>query len=79
MTTIIDAIYEGGLFRPTEKVELTEGARVQVLLSSGVKPRDPKEVAAILREIAALTPPTGEVEYTSRDHDKILYSREAHP
>ena len=52
MTTIIDAIYEGGFFRPVEKVELTDGTRVEVRIPQPASRRDPKTVATKLRGLA---------------------------
>ena len=73
MTTTIEAIYENGVLRPVDPVDLDEGARVRLLI---VRERRPgaKTPAEILAEIAAL-PREGssEVETASRDHDKYLY------
>lgn len=41
--TTIQAIYEGGVFRPTEPVALKEGERVRLNVVSPVQP-DPKSV-----------------------------------
>ena len=79
MTKVIDAVYEGGLFRPSEKVDLTEGARVQVLVPSVEPERDPKKVAEVMAAVAATAPRTGKPEDGARNHDKYLYSKEMHP
>jgi len=73
MTTIIDAVYEGGFFRPTSKIALTEGTRVEVLIPQAPLPRDPKAVAAKLSQIAAKAPRRHEPDSTSQNHDQILY------
>jgi predicted DNA-binding antitoxin AbrB/MazE fold protein len=76
----IKAKYENGVLRPIEPLPLREGETVDVTLAVPATPsprkRDPKEVARILREIAAI-PPDGPLPndglQSSRDHDKILY------
>jgi len=73
MTMIIDAVYEGGFFRPIEKVDLTDGTHVEVRVRQVAGLRDPKAVAAKLRNLAANAPRNGLSESTSRDHDQILY------
>jgi predicted DNA-binding antitoxin AbrB/MazE fold protein len=79
MTTIINAIYEGGLFGPIGKVELTEGTRVEVRIPEKTNLRDPKAVAAKLGKLAAETPRTQRSESTARDHDQVLYGRKPQP
>ncbi len=71
--TTIEAVYEGGVLRPIEPVDLHEGARVQLLVVREQRPSQ-KTPAEILAEIAAL-PREGsaEVETASRDHDTYLY------
>ncbi len=79
MTTTVEAIYEAGVLRLLEPVELPEGAQVKVtVVANGVKlldgPKtDPRTPAQIMAEIAALSISHGEVETSSRDHDHILY------
>jgi predicted DNA-binding antitoxin AbrB/MazE fold protein len=76
----IRAKYENGVLRPTEPLPLREGEMVDVTvavpLMPSVRKRDPKEVARILKEIAAI-PPDGPLPndglQSSRDHDRILY------
>ena len=79
MTSRIEAVYEGGFFRPTEKVALTEGTRVTVLVPQSARPRDPKVVAARLAQIAGQPSRGEEPETTSVDHDRILYGGESQP
>jgi predicted DNA-binding antitoxin AbrB/MazE fold protein len=73
MTTTIEAVYEGGVFRPTRQIALTEGTHVEVLIRAIAAPRDPKAVAARLSQIAAKASRSGQPESTSRDHDRYLY------
>lgn len=73
MVTTIDAVYEGGVLRPVEPVDLHEGARVRLVVVPERQPGE-KTPAEIIAEIAAL-PRQGssEVETASRDHDNYLY------
>jgi predicted DNA-binding antitoxin AbrB/MazE fold protein len=73
MATRIDAIYEHGVFRPTEPVEMAEGEHVQIVVLSTDALPSPSEAARILAEIAALPLETTRVETASRDHDRFLY------
>jgi predicted DNA-binding antitoxin AbrB/MazE fold protein len=72
MTTTIEAVYEGGVFRPLRQVALTEGTHVEVLIPTA-PPRDPKAVAARLSQIAAQAAGSGQPEAASREHDRYLY------
>ncbi|MBA2495452.1 MAG: antitoxin family protein [Acidobacteria bacterium] len=49
----IEAIYEKGVFRPIEKIELTEGERVKITVEVTVKPK--KDVAEDFSDIAQET------------------------
>jgi predicted DNA-binding antitoxin AbrB/MazE fold protein len=40
MTTTIEAVYEGGVFRPTRQIALTEGTRVEVSIPAVVEEAD---------------------------------------
>ena len=75
MATRIDAIYEHGVFRPTEPVELPEGERVQIVVVSTDALPSASEAARILAEIAALPLETTDDETVSRDHDRYLYGQ----
>jgi predicted DNA-binding antitoxin AbrB/MazE fold protein len=79
MTTTIQAIYEGGLFRPTEKINLVEGTAVEVVIPQIVQNRDPGAVAATLARLAKSSPSTGKLESTSDDHDELLYGSKLNP
>jgi predicted DNA-binding antitoxin AbrB/MazE fold protein len=74
MATTVEAVYEGGVFRPTRQVALTEGTHVEVLIPAS---RDPKAVAARLSDIASKDTRTGQPETTSRDHDQYLYGEKS--
>jgi predicted DNA-binding antitoxin AbrB/MazE fold protein len=73
MTTAIQAVYEGGVFRPTRAVALPEGTQVEVIVPQAGSQHDPRTAARLLAEIAARAPQTHESETASADHDKFLY------
>jgi predicted DNA-binding antitoxin AbrB/MazE fold protein len=37
MATTVEAVYEGGVFRPTQHIALTEGTHVEVILPASEK------------------------------------------
>jgi predicted DNA-binding antitoxin AbrB/MazE fold protein len=79
MTTTIQAVYEGGVFRPIRQIALSEGTHVEVLVPVVSSTRDPKAVAARIAQIADRANRTGQPESTSRDHDHILYGGKPQP
>ena len=79
MTTTIQAVYEGGVFRPIRQIALMEGTQVEVLIPAIASPRDPKAVAARMAQIADKAHRSGRPESTSRDHDQFLYGGKARP
>jgi predicted DNA-binding antitoxin AbrB/MazE fold protein len=79
MTTTIQAVYEGGVFRPIRQVALREGTQVEVLVPVVPSSRDPKAVAARLAQIADKAGQSGVSESTSRDHDRFLYGGKTQP
>jgi len=86
----IRAIYEGGVFRPLDPVELPEGAQVEVspIRENGTqapeesqrKPSKPlvgEELAALLDQFDSLpymSHPDGRTDIAEK-HDEILYPR----
>jgi predicted DNA-binding antitoxin AbrB/MazE fold protein len=72
MTTAVKAIYEDGVFKPKEPVQLEEKTEVEVLIPTEVKPDedDPTGWKAIdeLRGIVKGAPPDA-----SENHDRYLY------
>jgi predicted DNA-binding antitoxin AbrB/MazE fold protein len=72
MTTAVKAIYEDGVFKPQEPVDLKEKTEVQVLIPEQIKPDadDPTGWKTIDRLIGiAKGPPTD----ASERHDEYLY------
>lgn len=73
MTSIVKAVYEGGILRPLVPLDLSEHESVYVLLL----PEEPAKVAAAQRVGLEGLIGAGESEVTdiSSRHDAYLYSR----
>lgn len=78
MTVALAAVYEQGVLRPLQPIELTEGTLVEIILLASPLSPDHPSPAALLAEIAAL-PDEGLTDpFSGRDHDQVLYGeREA--
>ena len=75
MPTAIRAVYEGGVFKPKEPVELEERTEVEVLIPTAAPPQgdDPtgwKTADALIGCIEG-----GAKEPVGEEHDKHLYRR----
>ena len=70
MSKVIDAIYENGVFKPLEKVDIKEHKKVKIILTSEVGYQTPEEftLSGII-DIAKDCPDTD----LSSHHDKYLY------
>ena len=76
MTKEIEAVYEHGIIRPLQPLELPEGSRLDVIVITHEQTKANGNVAETLAEIAAL-PLEGQTDsFSGRDHDSILYSKE---
>ena len=75
MTKEIEAVYEKGIIRPLQPLELPEGARLDVIVITHEQAKTNGNTAEMLAEIAAL-PLEGSTEpFAGREHDSILYPR----
>jgi predicted DNA-binding antitoxin AbrB/MazE fold protein len=77
-TTTIDAVYQGGVFRPSTPPDLPDGAAVRLTVVTAPVEQGPLQLdsAAVVERIQAIVAKarvTGRVETTARDHDQILY------
>lgn len=74
MTTQLEAVYEQGVLRPLQPLDLAEGVKVEIILVSPPKAkRTPYE---ILSAIAALPLEVDrEDEDGGREHDHYLYGK----
>lgn len=73
MTAKNAAVYEHGVFHPTEPAEIADGEAVQLVVLRRKDGAPAMAAASILAQIAALPLESAADETTSRDHDRILY------
>ena len=76
MTTTVEAVYEGGVFRPRSPVPLAEKTRVRLVIETGpstVAAEDPNGWEAIDELIGFIK--DGPRAAIGRDHDEYLYRR----
>jgi predicted DNA-binding antitoxin AbrB/MazE fold protein len=76
MTKEIEAVYERGVIRPLQPLELPEGARLDVIVITHEQTETNGNVAEALAEIAALPLEGASDTFTGRDHDSVLYTKE---
>lgn len=85
----VKARYERGVFRPLEPVALAEGTIVDVTSRDAIsffgestsdnrRAITHEEAVKLFREMAAQSKPVTD-GFSGADHDKVLYTREAHP
>jgi predicted DNA-binding antitoxin AbrB/MazE fold protein len=71
----IEAVYDKGMIRPLQPLDLPEGSRLNVIVISNEEPQTASKIVEILAEIAAL-PLEGLTDgVLGREHDSILYSK----
>ena len=75
MTKEIEAVYEQGVIRPLEPLELPEGARLDLIVITHEQPKTNGNAAEILAEIAALPLEGSTDRFAGREHDSILYPK----
>jgi predicted DNA-binding antitoxin AbrB/MazE fold protein len=84
MTQFVQAIYEQGVFRPLEPVQLSEHERVSLMVAPATHSNDHTEddpelrreaaLSAALREAATLPVEGLNDGFCGADHDAILYN-----
>ena len=75
MTKEIEAVYEQGMIRPLQPLELPEGARLDLIVITHEQPETNGKAAKILAEIAALPLEGSTDTFAGREHDSILYPK----
>ena len=75
MTKEIEAVYEQGMIRPLQPLELPEGARLDLIVITHEQPETNGKAATILAEIAALPLEGSSDTFAGREHDSILYPK----
>ena len=73
MTKEIEAVYEHGMIRPLQPLELPEGARLDVIVITHEQPKTNGNAAEMLAEIAALPLEGANDAFAGGEHDSILY------
>jgi predicted DNA-binding antitoxin AbrB/MazE fold protein len=76
MTKEIEAIYEQGVIRPLQPLELPEGARLDLIVITHEQPKTNGNTAKVVAEIAALPLESSSDDFAGLDHDSILYPKE---
>ena len=71
----IKAVYERGMLRPLQPLELPEGTRLDVIVITHEQTKTNGNAAEILAEIAALPLEGSNDAFAGREHDSILYPR----
>ncbi|HEX3183383.1 MAG TPA: antitoxin family protein [Pyrinomonadaceae bacterium] len=77
MTREIEAVYEHGIIRPLEPLELAEGTRLDLIVITHEETKTNGNAAKVLAEIAALPQEGSSDNFGGRDHDTILYPRKS--
>ena len=75
MTKEIEAVYEQGMIRPLQPLELPEGTRLDLIVITHEQPKANGNMAEILAEIAALPLEGASDALAGREHDSILYPK----
>ena len=75
MTVEIEAVYEKGIIRPLEPLELPEGSRLDVIVITHEQPKTSGNAAQILAEIAAQPLEGSGDAFAGREHDSIVYPK----
>jgi len=75
MTKEIEAVYEQGLIRPLQPLDLPEGSRLDVIVITHEEPCTTTKAVEILADIAALPLEGSTDAFSGREHDSILYSK----
>jgi predicted DNA-binding antitoxin AbrB/MazE fold protein len=73
MTIKVGAVYEHGIIRPLQPLQLAEGTRLALILVTHEQHRGSRNAAEILAEIAALPVEAPNEFFAGREHDLSLY------
>lgn len=72
MSTVIQAVFEDGVIRPSEPVDLSDGEEVEIIVLRREVDAQ-KRSRQILTEIANLPIEGNEDEFSGEQHDSVLY------
>ena len=70
MSKTIEAVYEQGVLRPLQPLQLPEGARLDIILLTDGKAGGRMSPADILAEIAVLPTEAATDPFSARDHGR---------
>ena len=73
MTTAVKAIYEDGVFKPMEKVDLREKTEVEVLIPSPAPADDDPTGWKAIDRLIGIADDEGGPTDVSENHDEYLY------
>ena len=73
----LEAVYEKGMLRLMQPIDLPEGTRVEITLVKSGSNFQQKTPADILAAIASLPLEGDRNKFSGRDHDNILYPKES--
>jgi predicted DNA-binding antitoxin AbrB/MazE fold protein len=77
MTTAVKALYENGVFKPEEPVNLQDKAKVRLIIEAPTEPAredgDDLTGSKAAREFIGMWKDAPQGEPIARDHDKYLY------
>ena len=75
MAKTVQAVYENGVFRPSEPVAIAEGARVELTVRATPveTAASPQAIRDMIAEIAALPLEGPRDGFSGADHDRLLY------
>jgi predicted DNA-binding antitoxin AbrB/MazE fold protein len=71
MTKEIEAVYEHGMIRPLQRLELPEGVRLNVIVITHEQSKTNGNAAEVLAQIAALPLEGSNDAFSGREHDSI--------
>ena len=75
MATAVKAIYEDGVFKPKEPVQLEERTEVEVLIPTAASTEGDHTGWKAMREFIGLAGEDAGGGTASEEHDKIIYRR----
>jgi predicted DNA-binding antitoxin AbrB/MazE fold protein len=75
MTKAVKAVYEGGVFRPQEPVQLEEKTEVEVLIPTDAKRDDDPTGWKTARELIGCITEAPLAPNISEDHDRYIYRK----
>ncbi|XGB38876.1 MAG: antitoxin family protein [Cyanobacteria bacterium LVE1205-1] len=73
MSLTIEAIYEAGVLKPIQPIELADGTHVSLIITDTLENNSEQSPAEMLAAIASLPLEGAEQGFSNQDHDQLLY------